>query len=170
MAPLKKLLTEVVAANKVKPVADVASGRRVTRSLTRSGDSAVAAAAPPRKRAKKGKAKAADKPAPVAEKEDEEKDECDASDSKSRTIIIEHCKQCNQFKTRAVKVMEGLEKAFSGITVLLNPEKPRRGCFEIREEGGETFISLQDMKRPFKPMKDLDMEQVISNIVAKIQA
>ncbi|KAH1107166.1 hypothetical protein J1N35_010934 [Gossypium stocksii] len=40
-----------------------------------------------------------------------------------------------------------------------NLQQPRRGCFEIREEGGEMFISLLDMKRPFKPMKELDMEK-----------
>ncbi|KAK3038189.1 hypothetical protein RJ639_030296 [Escallonia herrerae] len=51
-------------------------------------------------------------------------------------------KQCNAFKTRAIQVKNGLEDGLSGITVLLNPGKPRRGCFEIREEGGETFLSL----------------------------
>ena len=30
-------------------------------------------------------------------------------------------------------------------------------------------IVLQDMKRPFKPMKDLDMEKVISDIIDKIK-
>ncbi|MFS7888242.1 hypothetical protein Hanom_Chr00s000001g01592631 [Helianthus anomalus] len=80
-----------------------------------------------------------------------------------------HSKQCNQFKVRAVKVKLGLEDAVSGITVLVNPEKPRRGCFEVREEGGKTFISLLDMKRPFAPMKALDMDAVISDIVNQIQ-
>ncbi|KAG2291895.1 hypothetical protein Bca52824_038564 [Brassica carinata] len=67
-------------------------------------------------------------------------------------------KQCNAFKTRAIQVKEGLEGAVPGVTVALNPEKgysftPRRGCFEIREEGGETFISLLEMKRPFTTRK-----------------
>ncbi|KAH1082805.1 hypothetical protein J1N35_022566 [Gossypium stocksii] len=48
-------------------------------------------------------------------------------------------------------------------------KEPKRGCFEIREEGGETFISLLDMKRPFKPIKELDMEKVISDIIEKIK-
>ncbi|KAH1072190.1 hypothetical protein J1N35_024518 [Gossypium stocksii] len=42
-------------------------------------------------------------------------------------------------------------------------KEPRRGCFEIREEGGKTFISLLDMKRPFKPMKEHDMEKKAYN-------
>ncbi|KAM7260540.1 hypothetical protein ACFE04_011213 [Oxalis oulophora] len=86
--------------------------------------------------------------------------------------------QCNSFKTRAAQVKEGLENAVPGITVVLNPKKrvydfdslePRKGCFEISEEGGEKFISLLDLKRPFKPKKDLDMEKVISDIVEKLK-
>ncbi|XP_057504339.1 uncharacterized protein LOC130787880 [Actinidia eriantha] len=87
----------------------------------------------------------------------------------NKTIVIEHCKQCNAFKTRAIQVKNGLENDVSGITVLVNPEKPRRGCFEIREEGGEKFISLLDMKRPFAPMKALDMDKVISDVIDKIK-
>ncbi|KAG2691672.1 hypothetical protein I3843_08G019100 [Carya illinoinensis] len=89
--------------------------------------------------------------------------------AKTKTIVIEHCKQCNSFKTRAIQVKEGLEKGVFGITVVVNPDKPRRGCFEIREEGGETFISLLDMKRPFAPMKALNMGKVISDITDKIK-
>ncbi|KAF4351055.1 hypothetical protein CsatB_008239 [Cannabis sativa] len=88
---------------------------------------------------------------------------------KMKTIVIEHCKQCNAFKTRALQVKQGLEDGVSGITVVLNPDKPRRGCFEIREKDGETFISLLEMKRPFQPMKDLDMDKTIKDIVEKIK-
>ncbi|XP_028084909.1 uncharacterized protein LOC114286023 [Camellia sinensis] len=80
-----------------------------------------------------------------------------------------YSKQCNSFKTRAIQVKNGLESGLSGVNVLVNPEKPRRGCFEIREEGGEKFISLLDMKRPFTPMKALDMDKVISDIIDKIK-
>ncbi|CDY23292.1 BnaA08g12540D [Brassica napus] len=88
---------------------------------------------------------------------------------KSKIMCIENTKQCNAFKTRAIQVKEGLEGAVPVVTVTLNPEKPRRGCFEIREEGGETFISLLEMKRPFAPMKALDMEEVIEDIINKIK-
>ncbi|GMY36629.1 sodium/potassium/calcium exchanger 1 [Fagus crenata] len=71
-----------------------------------------------------------------------------------KRLIVESDKQCNSFKTRANQVKEGLEKGVSGITVLLNPDKPRRGCFEIREECGETFISLlKEEKRRRKNTK-----------------
>ncbi|KAF2605583.1 hypothetical protein F2Q70_00027823 [Brassica cretica] len=78
-------------------------------------------------------------------------------------------KQCKSFKERANELKDGLEIAVPGIIVTVNADKPRRGCFEIREEGGQTFVSLLDMKRPFKEMKDLDMEQVIADIVEKLK-
>ncbi|KAL1194037.1 hypothetical protein V5N11_006463 [Cardamine amara subsp. amara] len=98
-----------------------------------------------------------------------EEAEVGEEDSEQKTIVIEHCKQCKSFKERAAKVKEGLEIAVPGIVVTVNPDKPRRGCFEIREEGGETFISLLDMKRPFTPMKELDMDKVIADIEEKIK-
>lgn len=104
-----------------------------------------------------------------SEREKRRKMKRSGEESNKKTIVIEHCKQCNSFKTRANQVKGGLEKGVPGITVLINPDKPRRGCFEIREEGGETFISLLGMKRPFKPMKDLNMEEVIGNIIEKIK-
>ncbi|KAF9660597.1 hypothetical protein SADUNF_SadunfUnG0005600 [Salix dunnii] len=139
--------------------------------------------------------------------EEDAEEESPTGDAVTRTIVIEHCKQCNAFKTRAIQVQDGLLSAFPGISVLLNPEKylvflvlllselpyvgekadlwlfavisfiegyyllryPRRGCFEIREEGGETFISLQGMKRPFPPLKALDMDKVISDIIDRVK-
>ncbi|CAL9163785.1 unnamed protein product [Musa hybrid cultivar] len=91
-----------------------------------------------------------------------------ASVGAAKTIIIEACKQCTSFKTRAVKVKEGLESAVPGIVVAVNPDKPRRGCFEIREENGQVFVSLLNMPRPFTPMKKLDMDAVVEDIIKKI--
>ncbi|XP_062164632.1 FK506-binding protein 4 isoform X2 [Alnus glutinosa] len=88
------------------------------------------------------------KKAKKAEKKEEEQEEIN-SEPNGKTIVIEHCKQCNSFKTRAIQVKEGLEKSVAGITVLVNPDK--------------------EMKRPFKPMKALDMEKVISDIVDGIK-
>ncbi|KAI3932579.1 hypothetical protein MKW98_012550 [Papaver atlanticum] len=105
------------------------------------------------------------KPAPAAKAEEDPEDQ-----NKGSTVVIEHCKQCNRFKVRAHQVKAGLEDGVPGINVVINPEKPRRGCFEIRKEGGETFISLLDLKRPFKLMTDLVMEDVIADIVGKIKS
>ena len=54
--------------------------------------------------------------------------------SHNKTVVLEHCKQCNSFKTRAFQVRGVLEKGVPGIKVLLNLEKPRRGCYGIREK------------------------------------
>ncbi|CAH2077375.1 unnamed protein product [Thlaspi arvense] len=221
MAPSK---SKADGEEKAKPVTAVSS--RVTRSMDRRTRSAthqngakpagsvtkqVKLASPKKAKRKKpaietGRAKKAKKEQEASEeveKEDEEEEaEAEVEDPTKPKIVIEHCKQCNAFKTRAIQVKEGLEGAVPGVTVTLNPEKepslslnlsfdllqqPRRGCFEIREEGGKTFISLlghvicsltirkyteaifMEMKRPFAPMKALDMEEVIEDIIKKIK-
>ncbi|XP_071692089.1 uncharacterized protein [Rutidosis leptorrhynchoides] len=147
---------------------------RVTRSSTRQATTTTTTkpVAEPVPKAKKAKLTPKQKPEPKP-KTTEAPPAAAAvvanGGNSSKTIVIEHCKQCTQFKIRAVKVKDGLEKAVSGITVLVNPEKPRRGCFEIREEGGKKFISLLDMKRPFGPMKALDMDAVISDIIDQVK-
>ncbi|XP_022730701.1 selenoprotein H-like isoform X2 [Durio zibethinus] len=166
--------------------------KRVTRSMTRQPDGNSSELTQPNKEKPKARSKA--KASAKENKESEEKvkeaeavaveeqeedgakaeavpeDLTVANDgSHNKAVVVEHCNQCNSFKTRAFQVRDGLKKGVPGIKVLLNPKKPRRGCFEIREEDGEKFISLLDMKRPFKPMKDLDMEKVISDIIDKIK-
>ncbi|AEE85900.1 selenium binding protein [Arabidopsis thaliana] len=174
---------------KAKPLTTLASSR-VTRSMdsrTRSqtqqngAKAAGSATKPATKKAKRknsaietGRAKKGKKEEEVEEpeeavEEEVEKEEPEVEDPTRTKIVIEHCKQCNAFKTRAIQVKEALEGAVPGVTVSLNPEKPRRGCFEIREEGGQTFISLLEMKRPFAPMKALDMEEVIEDIIKKVK-
>lgn len=168
MAPRKRKAEQAEA---------VAVPARVTRSSARqaAGSSSADSVRDSPKLEKVGKKKAEKKAKVESEEnrvqENGEKEEAlEAVDGETKkTVIIEHCKQCNSFKTRAIQVKEGLEKGVSGIKVQVNPEKPRRGCFEIREDGGEIFISLLEMKRPFKPMKDLDMNQVIKDIIDKIK-
>ncbi|PUZ67046.1 hypothetical protein GQ55_3G399800 [Panicum hallii var. hallii] len=123
-------------------------------------DEAVTAAAEP-KRSKRGK-KEAEEVLPAAEE--------DGGDAvaEGKRVIVEACTQCRQFKIRAQKVKEDLENSVPGVSVIINPQKPRRGCLEIREEGGEVFISLLNMPRPFTPMKKLDMDEVIKDIAKKI--
>ncbi|CAN1140511.1 hypothetical protein LINPERPRIM_LOCUS24884 [Linum perenne] len=63
-----------------------------------------------------------------------------------KTIIIEHCTNAKAFKSRADEVADGLKIAVPGIVVKVNPET--------------------EMKRPFKLMMDLNMEEVIESIVS----
>ncbi|RRT50627.1 hypothetical protein B296_00013799 [Ensete ventricosum] len=78
------------------------------------------------------------------------------TDGSAKTVIIEACKQCNSFKTRATRVKEGLENAVPGIVVTINPDKLT------------SSVSLQNMPRPFTPMKKLDIDEVIQDIVKKM--
>ncbi|XP_014503958.1 selenoprotein H [Vigna radiata var. radiata] len=157
---------------------DAAAPVRVTRAAAKRSALAISNPPPEEKKVKKakkakassgGRKKKNEKEVSASVKADKEEEiEEDEEEASSKTIVVEHCKQCNQFKMRANLVKERLEKADCGVNVILNPEKPRRGCFEIRQEGGKKFISLLDMKRPFKPMRDLDMDKVISDIIDEI--
>ncbi|KAL2235190.1 selenoprotein H-like [Sesamum indicum] len=88
--------------------------------------------------------------------------------SAAKTVIIEHSTQSNTFKKIANKVKIALKKELAGMKVVLNPEKPRKGCFQIREEGGEVFVSLLDMVGPFEQLKALDVNATVAEIVGKI--
>ena len=48
--------------------------------------------------------------------------------------------------------------------IVVNEEKPRKGCFEVSVNGQAT-LSLLDMPRPFAKLKALDMEQVAADVV-----
>ncbi|XP_039144547.1 uncharacterized protein LOC120281919 [Dioscorea cayenensis subsp. rotundata] len=163
-----------------------ATSRRVTRSFAaaaakRQAESESAAQEPakkPKTAARKGKAKVSDGGQEKSKAMEAVKEEVKSSDdatehahesSVSQKVVIEACKQCNSFKTRALHVKDGLEKSVPGITVEINPVKPRRGCFEIRN-ANQIFLSLLDMQRPFTRMKNLDMDQVVQDVVQKIQA
>lgn len=48
--------------------------------------------------------------------------------------------------------------------MVVNEEKPRKGCFEVTVNG-KVELSLLDMPRPFTKLKALDMEQVGADVV-----
>ena len=60
--------------------------------------------------------------------------------------------------------MKGLKP---GASVAINPEKPRKGTFEVRVAGkDEPVLSLVGMPRPFPKLKALDMEEVAAQVAA----
>ncbi|KAJ1630008.1 hypothetical protein T492DRAFT_593304, partial [Pavlovales sp. CCMP2436] len=67
------------------------------------------------------------------------------------------------FKSRATALEKSLA---SEATVVVNSDKPRKGCFEVTLRGedgtqqGEPIISLLDMARPFTKLKALDMDEI----------
>lgn len=52
----------------------------------------------------------------------------------------------------------------SGATVAVNAEKPGRGNFVVRVHGAPV-VELRAMKRPFPPLKALDMEDVTQKVL-----
>uniref|UniRef100_A0A0E0J5I7 Selenoprotein H n=1 Tax=Oryza nivara TaxID=4536 RepID=A0A0E0J5I7_ORYNI len=163
MPPKRKSPAATAAVGSPRKTRSMAAGKQRAEAPAKAAKKeAAAAAAPPeqkgRKRAKKEDAEVA----AAAEKDS------GAVVSGGKRIVVEACTQCRQFKIRAAKVKEDLESSVPGVSVVINPEKPRRGCLEIREEGGEVFISLLNMPRPFTAMKKLDMDEVIKDIANKI--
>uniref|UniRef100_A0A0D9XVQ2 Selenoprotein H n=1 Tax=Leersia perrieri TaxID=77586 RepID=A0A0D9XVQ2_9ORYZ len=161
MPPKRK--SPAAAVGSPRKTRSMAAGKQRGEAPAKPAKKEEAAAAPApeqkgRKRAKKAEAEAT----ATAEKDSDDV----VRDGKR--IVVEACTQCRQFKIRATKVKEDLESAVPGVSVVINPKKPRRGCLEIREEGGEVFISLLNMPRPFTAMKKLDMDEVIRDVANKI--
>lgn len=59
-------------------------------------------------------------------------------------------------------------EAAPAATVSINPDKPRKGCFEVRG-GGKTFVSLLDMPRPFTKLKALDIDALAAEVAAALK-
>ena len=51
----------------------------------------------------------------------------------------------------------------------INPEKPRKGCFEVRV-GDKAVVSLLDLPRPFLKLKALEMEDVAKAVIKEMKA
>ena len=53
--------------------------------------------------------------------------------------------------------------------VEINKEKPGKGNFIVSIAGvDDPIVELTEMKRPFKALKELDMEDVIEKVLAEI--
>ncbi|KAG5190096.1 hypothetical protein JKP88DRAFT_352824 [Tribonema minus] len=72
-------------------------------------------------------------------------------------------------RKRAEHVQAAVKEARPDMKVAINPEKPRKGYFEIRV-GATTVLSLPSMNRPFPPLKALDMDDVSKKVVAALPA
>ncbi|KAI4376364.1 hypothetical protein MLD38_014133 [Melastoma candidum] len=97
--------------------------KRVTRASLKRAN--VAAGSEPVKVEVKGKKTGGNKRKEKVENGDEKVEEGGnrgEAPGKGKTVVIEHCKQCNSFKTRAIQVKNGLQKAVPRIAVEVNPE------------------------------------------------
>ena len=57
----------------------------------------------------------------------------------------------------------------AAIVAIINPEKPRKGCFEVRV-GDKAVVSLLDLPRPFLKLKALEMEDVAELVIKETKA
>ncbi|CAB9497262.1 expressed unknown protein [Seminavis robusta] len=114
---------------------------RVTRSSAKKDDKAPA---------KAEKTEAAAKAAPKKKKAAAKKESPAKKEAKSESDVIE----------KAVG-----KKA----TVKINEEKPGKGNFVVRISGKEEpVVELLGMKRPFPPLKQLDMDEVCEKVLAAL--
>ncbi len=72
------------------------------------------------------------------------------------------------FKTRANQLIKAVTAQKEGATFAVNVEKPRKGCFEVRGPSGKVYVSLTDMPRPFKPLRELDIEELAERVAADV--
>jgi hypothetical protein len=56
-----------------------------------------------------------------------------------------------------------------GVHVVVNPEPPGKGNFVVRVNNGEPIVELLAMKRPFPPLKALDMDDVIAQVLKHVE-
>ncbi|XP_057516535.1 uncharacterized protein LOC130797797 [Amaranthus tricolor] len=108
-----------------------------------------------------------DKDDPAEETDAKDKD--DPADSTKRTIIIEHWPKAPIFRNRAKELQASIEQSDENINVLINPDKkPKKPSFLVRSESGaELYLSLVNLKKPYKELTDFDVEDVVAKIVAK---
>jgi len=133
-------------------------------------------AVPKAKAAPKPKAKAEPKPKadskPKAESAAPSSPKAKASAAPAagkRVVTIEASKECGCFKVRTAKVERALAAALGdAVEVRVNPERPRKGCFEVRS-GDKVLLSLLDMPRPFTALKALDMDAEAQKIAEALR-
>ena len=77
----------------------------------------------------------------------------------------------NLVKTRANKIVKFLaENGCNSERVEINKEKPGRGNFVVRVEGkDEPILELLGMKRPFKDLKALEMEDIGQMVIDALE-
>ena len=52
--------------------------------------------------------------------------------------------------------------------MVINGEKPGKGNFVVRVEGGATVVELVALKRPFPALKALDIDKVVEDVKAAL--
>jgi hypothetical protein len=61
---------------------------------------------------------------------------------------VNRSKSDTLFKKSAQKLEEALKAAGVNLEVITNPEKPRKGSFEVQDDKGNKYVSLQNLSKP----------------------
>ncbi|XP_047441616.1 selenoprotein H-like [Mugil cephalus] len=95
------------------------------------------------------KRKAAEEEQPSVEEKKDRAGEEETGQEGPR-VVIEHCKSCRVYRCHAEGVKSALLAARPGLTVVLNPEKPRKKSFEVTllDGGKETSLWTGIKKGP----------------------
>ncbi|CAI9774528.1 unnamed protein product [Fraxinus pennsylvanica] len=90
--------------------------------------------------------------------------------SKHRSFVfLRHLTVLSSWDGGGIDGSKVVEKGQERVNMVVNFKKLRSGCFQIREEGGEIFVSLLNMKKRFTFLKAVDMEKVIYDIIEKFE-
>ncbi|EDQ86497.1 uncharacterized protein MONBRDRAFT_28163 [Monosiga brevicollis MX1] len=73
------------------------------------------------------------------------------------------------FKRSAAKLETLVKDQHPDAQIVFNSEKPRRGCFEVTVNGN-VVVSLLEMPRPFKKLREYDLDKAAEEIAAKLKA
>jgi hypothetical protein len=146
------------AVKETKPAA--AAAKKETPKETKKAKETKAPAA---KKTKEAKKPAAEKAAPAEAKKAEDSPPDEAA---GKSVSVEASKQWNAFKTRANLIVKAVgDKA----VVTINAEVPGNGNFVVRV-GEKKVVELLGLKRPFPPLKALDMKEVCANVLKALDA
>ncbi|WZN65130.1 hypothetical protein HKI87_11g66870 [Chloropicon roscoffensis] len=64
-----------------------------------------------------------------------------------------------EIESKASKMERLLKEEIPGVSVVTNPTKARKGTFEVRC-GGKAIASFVSMPRPFKALREADLEKI----------
>ena len=62
-----------------------------------------------------------------------------------------------------------MKAGYPAAKIVVNEEKPRKGCFEVTVND-EVTLSLLDTPRPFAKLKALDMDAVAADVIKACSA
>lgn len=69
------------------------------------------------------------------------------------------------FKRASANLQALLEERQPGIKVSINPERPGKGNFTVAVDGDKPVLALLAMPRPFKKLRELDMEEAAETVL-----